>query len=82
MTYTIVEGGSAILCLLCGRSSYNPNDVRNAYCGHCHRFHQDQARLAADFIAMAVQTLRPDLDTAEQGVLVTRAMHLIAPKET
>ena len=26
----------AITCPQCERTSYNPNDVREGYCGHCH----------------------------------------------
>jgi hypothetical protein len=26
----------AITCPRCGMTSYNPNDVRERYCGHCH----------------------------------------------
>jgi hypothetical protein len=26
----------SITCPDCGRTSYNPNDVREGYCGHCH----------------------------------------------
>jgi hypothetical protein len=25
-------------CPICLRTSYNPNDVREGYCGHCHDF--------------------------------------------
>lgn len=25
-----------ITCPRCGRTSYNPNDVREGYCGNCH----------------------------------------------
>lgn len=38
------KGDGAIIgirCLLCGRTSWNPNDVDELYCGHCHRFHDD-----------------------------------------
>jgi protein-arginine kinase activator protein McsA len=38
-TYRITEDGKAIICLLCGRTSYNFEDVRRLYCGNCHRFH-------------------------------------------
>lgn len=35
-----ITGGSsqaqAITCTRCGRTSYNPNDVREGYCGYCH----------------------------------------------
>lgn len=45
-TYVIVET-RAIQCLVCGRVSYNPNDIRDKYCGFCHRFHEDPAQEAA-----------------------------------
>jgi hypothetical protein len=25
-----------ITCPVCGWTSYNPNDIREGYCGHCH----------------------------------------------
>lgn len=28
--------GSSITCPRCGMTSFNPNDVRNNYCGNCH----------------------------------------------
>jgi hypothetical protein len=28
----------SITCPECGWTSYNPNDVREGYCGHCHDF--------------------------------------------
>lgn len=28
----------SLTCLTCGMTSYNPNDVRTHYCGHCHEF--------------------------------------------
>jgi hypothetical protein len=44
--YEIVEearapGGKAIKHLACGRTSYNPNDVNERYCGFCHVFLDD-----------------------------------------
>jgi hypothetical protein len=33
-----------IRCLVCKRTSYNPEDVKNLYCGHCKRFHADMER--------------------------------------
>lgn len=50
MTYEIVHGEFAcrrttgIKCLVCKRTSWNPNDVKNKYCGGCHRYHDDLAR--------------------------------------
>jgi hypothetical protein len=40
-TYEIVDNGKAILCLRCMRISHHPTDVKNRYCGFCHRFHND-----------------------------------------
>ena len=28
----------SITCPACGRTSYNPHDIANQYCGNCHRF--------------------------------------------
>lgn len=33
----------SIVCLHCGRQSFNPTDVAEKYCGQCHRFHGDPA---------------------------------------
>lgn len=32
------EEGKSIVCLKCGMVSWNPNDVKNKYCGNCHEF--------------------------------------------
>jgi len=29
----------SITCPRCGRTSFNPNDIEQRYCGNCHRFH-------------------------------------------
>jgi hypothetical protein len=42
MTYTIVAGGQAIRCDVCGATSWNRNDVKFLYCGRCNRFHEDR----------------------------------------
>jgi hypothetical protein len=34
-------------CLTCHRTSYNPHDAEQRYCGYCHRFHDDAAAQAA-----------------------------------
>jgi hypothetical protein len=41
VSYTISADRKSITCLICGLTSHNPNDVREVYCGKCHRFHQD-----------------------------------------
>lgn len=28
----------SITCPVCFHTSYNPNDIAQRYCGHCHRF--------------------------------------------
>ena len=33
--------GQSIQCLICGRTSHHPDDVKHRYCGYCHRFHED-----------------------------------------
>ena len=40
-TYRIAQDASWIQCLMCGRTSYNQNDVSKHYCGNCHIFHDD-----------------------------------------
>jgi ribosomal protein L37E len=42
VTFKIEQGGKAITCLRCGKTSYNPHDVENRYCGNCHIFHMDK----------------------------------------
>ena len=39
-SYRIGADGQSITCLICSLTSYNPNDVREVYCGNCHRFHR------------------------------------------
>jgi ribosomal protein L37E len=39
-TYMIERDGSAITCLRCGRTSHNPNDVKEKYCSYCKLFHE------------------------------------------
>lgn len=44
ITYKIDNGPGGepfIECLLCGRLSYNRNDIKYRYCGKCHKFHDD-----------------------------------------
>jgi len=48
MAYTLIrdeEGGLiAIRCLECGGMSFHPNDIEQKYCGHCHKFHEDDTQ--------------------------------------
>jgi len=34
------EKEPSIICPKCGMESYNPNDIKNQYCGNCHQFHE------------------------------------------
>lgn len=45
--YEIIEGGKAIRFKPCGVTSHNESDIRNYYCGHCHRFLNDAKLLKA-----------------------------------
>jgi hypothetical protein len=33
-----VDQRPSYTCLDCGRTSYNPNDIANQYCGNCHEY--------------------------------------------
>ena len=33
---TIIDEVESFTCPRCGMTSYNPNDVREGYCGNCH----------------------------------------------
>ena len=37
-SYEILDG-TAIRCLVCGRTSDHPRDLAERYCGFCHRWH-------------------------------------------
>jgi hypothetical protein len=53
---------TGIVCLLCNRISYNPNDVEKKYCGNCHVFH-DQVH--AQFEAELQETRAPQTAAIE-----------------
>lgn len=36
-----VERAPSITCPRCRLTSYHPSDIRERYCGFCHRFHDD-----------------------------------------
>lgn len=38
MVLVPATGHDAIQCLGCGMISYNENDIRERYCGNCHKF--------------------------------------------
>lgn len=39
--------GEWIKCLICNRTSYHPQDVKERYCSRCKRFHEDQIEEAS-----------------------------------
>lgn len=43
VAYWISPGGDSITCTKCRRTSCNPNDVEQRYCGSCHVFHPTSA---------------------------------------
>ena len=54
-TYEIVEDGKAIKCLICERTSWNPNDVSQRYCGCCRAYHSDM-QMEREYAALAEET--------------------------
>lgn len=34
----------SITCPVCGMTSYNPNDIREGYCGNCHDWTQEPSK--------------------------------------
>lgn len=70
LTYQLVKssGHLGIKCLLCGRVSYNVHDIRQRYCGHCHRFHDDQPESAPavrEAMAAPIVTTREKTSSSE-----------------
>lgn len=43
---------ASIRCPQCGLTSYNPNDVRERYCGNCHQYHDTMVprRVDGEFV--------------------------------
>jgi hypothetical protein len=39
----ITDRGPEFTCPDCHRTSYNPEDARNRYCGNCHEFKEGEA---------------------------------------
>jgi hypothetical protein len=37
----VAEQQPSITCPVCERTSYNPHDIANRYCGNCHQFHPE-----------------------------------------
>jgi hypothetical protein len=38
-TVSVACGEAFILCHVCGRRSFHPEDIANLYCRFCHKFH-------------------------------------------
>lgn len=75
-TYTL--GDAAITCRLCGKTSYNQNDIDNLYCGHCKRFHVKDAELVDFPITMSllksIQQLPPEKDVTAYLAFINQAI--------
>lgn len=39
-----VEEQPSIICPKCSYKSYNPNDIREKYCGNCNQFHPEMTK--------------------------------------
>jgi hypothetical protein len=46
---------ASFVCPHCGAESFNPNDIRERYCGRCHQFEDD--RLDAMVGSVAIKRL-------------------------
>jgi len=57
ITYTAGEPTS-ITCCQCGLQSYNSNDVKHVYCGHCHLFHDLMLGHSDGFLMLTRDLLR------------------------
>ncbi len=79
MTYHLVTTNRTgtpypgIKCLACGRISYNPYDIAERYCGHCHTFHDDN-----DGLARRVNPQHPEPETSQPP----SGLSARAPEET
>lgn len=40
-SYKVVDGGRAIYCRYCDRTSWNTEDVRHLFCAGCNTFHHN-----------------------------------------
>ena len=72
----------AFTCPHCGMTSHNPRDAAERYCGHCHRFLDDEAalqKLFADEVFRKADdmelTLRPETVTQLVGLLQLACRH-------
>jgi hypothetical protein len=45
----------SITCDVCGWTSYHPRDIAEHYCGHCHRFLDDEPLLPPQPTATQLQ---------------------------
>lgn len=43
--YRIAADRRAITCLVCGATSYNPNDIDRLFCPTCDAYHEDRELL-------------------------------------
>jgi len=64
-------GNPSITCSLCRATSYNENDIRERYCGRCHKFHEHASDYSLDTPSAS------DLATAPENLSLMRAACLI-----
>lgn len=70
MTYTLRDDLTAITCHVCGRTSYNIQDVRERYCGFCHQFHDvsEEKKTRIDIVTGRTKMICPNCHTAHDAV--------------
>lgn len=57
-------GGRSITCLVCSKTSCNPNDVDQLWCGNCHAFLHDPGD--NDTIYNSREKVKADMDRAAE----------------
>lgn len=60
MTFALAADGRSITCLRCGKTSHNPTDVAEYYCGNCKVFHEHMRPCATDGCKMILVLVMGD----------------------
>lgn len=56
----------SITCPLCGRTSWHIDDIKEKYCGHCHKFHDDGRHVVELWLtAEGEKVYDPGMDTED-----------------
>lgn len=59
----------SLTCPHCGYTSYNPHDITERYCGHCHIFLADQLSETRRDLEDEIRVLKSTLEAANINIL-------------